>query len=107
MSNQHNFDSIIEELQQKYKSIDQDTEDHLYGLLYSKPITYWDYIQTDALLIDTSEPSIGWEMFFPVLVLYPLVLYIFSKKYNWTNWQEKLLGTVRKPIELDEDKFIA
>ena len=67
----------------------------------------WTVFQTDALLIDTSEPSVGWEMFFPVLVLYPLVLYIFSKKYNWSNWQEKLMGTVRKPIELDEDKFIA
>lgn len=67
----------------------------------------WTVFQTDALLIDTSEPSVGWEMFLPVFVLYPLVLYIFSKKYGWTNWQEKLLGTVRKPIELDEDKFIA
>ena len=67
----------------------------------------WTVFQTDALLIDTSEPSVGWEMFFPVLVLYPLVLYIFSKKYNWTNWQEKLMGTVRKPIELNENKFIS
>jgi len=46
-------------------------------------------------------------MFVPVLILYPIILYIFSKKYNWTNWQEKLLGTVRKPIELNEDEFIA
>ena len=67
----------------------------------------WTVFQTDALLIDTSEPSVGWEMFVPVLILYPLVLYIFSKKYGWTNWQEKLLGTIKKPIELEEDKFIA
>jgi len=67
----------------------------------------WTVFQTDALLIDTSEPSVGWEMFVPVLILYPLVLYVFSKKYGWTNWQEKLLGSVQKPIELDEDKFIA
>ena len=50
MSDQPNYDSIINELQAKYKQINQDTEDHLLGLLYSKPITYWDYIQTDALL---------------------------------------------------------
>ncbi len=69
--------------------------------------TNWTVFQTDALLVDTSEPSVGFEMFVPVLVLYPLVLLIFSKKYGWTNWQEKLMGTVMKPIELKEDEFIA
>ncbi|MCF6180744.1 CPBP family intramembrane glutamic endopeptidase [Lutibacter sp.] len=67
----------------------------------------WTVFQTDALFIDTSEPSVGWEMFVPVLILYPIILYIFSKKYNWTNWQEKLMGTIRKPIELNENEFIA
>jgi len=67
----------------------------------------WTVFQTDALLVDTSEPSVGWEMFVPVLILYPLVLFIFSKKYGWKNWQEKLMGTVYKPIELKEDEFIA
>ena len=67
----------------------------------------WTVFQTDALLVDTSEPSVGWEMFVPVFILYPLVLYIFSNKYGWNNWQEKLMGTVRKPFELNEDEFIA
>lgn len=67
----------------------------------------WTVFQTDALLVDTSDPSVGWEMFVPVLILYPLVLFIFSKKYGWTNWQEKLMGTIYKPIELNEDEFIA
>lgn len=67
----------------------------------------WTVFQTDALLIDTSEPTVGWEMFVPVFILYPLVISIFSKKYNWKNWQEKLFGTVMKPIKLNEDKFIA
>lgn len=67
----------------------------------------WTVFQTDALFIDKSEPSVGVEMFVPVFVLYPLILWIFSKKYKWTNWQEKLMGTVRKPIVLNEDEFIA
>ena len=67
----------------------------------------WTVFQTDALFVDTSEPSVDWEMFVPVFILYPLVLFIFSKKYGWTNWQEKLMGKVRKPIELKEDEFIA
>lgn len=69
--------------------------------------TNWTVFQTDALLVDTSEPSVGWEMFVPVLILYPLVLFIFSTKYGWINWQEKLMGIVMKPIELDDEKFIA
>lgn len=67
----------------------------------------WTVFQTDALLIDTSEPSVGWEMFVPVFILYPLVLFIFYKKYGWSNWKEKLFGHIYKPIELNEDKFIA
>ncbi|MGA1225899.1 MAG: tryptophan 2,3-dioxygenase family protein [Tamlana sp.] len=41
---------ITKQLKDKYDSIDQDVEVHLEGLLHSKPINYWDYIQTDALL---------------------------------------------------------
>ncbi len=40
----------IEKLQEKYDAIGQDLETHLDGLLYSKPIRYWDFVQTDALL---------------------------------------------------------
>ena len=44
------FENIVQEIDKKYKAINQKTEAHLEGLLWSKPITYWDYIQTDALL---------------------------------------------------------
>lgn len=40
----------IEKLQKKYDAIGQNLETHLDGLLYSKPIRYWDFVQTDALL---------------------------------------------------------
>ncbi|VAV85909.1 hypothetical protein MNBD_BACTEROID02-1493, partial [hydrothermal vent metagenome] len=36
----------------------------------------WTVFQTDALLIDTSEPNIEYEMILPVFVIYPLVLFI-------------------------------
>ena len=67
----------------------------------------WAAFQTEALFIDISEPSVSWELFVPVLVLYPIVLFIFSKKFGWTNWKDKLFTTIRKPIELDEKRFIA
>ncbi|WP_372756339.1 tryptophan 2,3-dioxygenase family protein [Mariniflexile sp.] len=41
---------INNQLKEKYEAINQDFEDYLEGLLHSKPINYWDYIQTDALL---------------------------------------------------------
>ena len=64
--------------------------------------TDWTVFQTDALYIDTSEPSVTWEMFLPVFVLYPLMLFLFSKKYGWKNWKEKLTGKITKPINLKE-----
>jgi len=41
---------ITNQLKEKYEAIDQNLGVHLEGLLHSKPITYWDYIHTDALL---------------------------------------------------------
>ncbi|WP_242083990.1 tryptophan 2,3-dioxygenase family protein [Aestuariivivens sediminis] len=43
-------EGITHKLEEKYKSLGQDLETHLDGLLYSKPMNYWDYIQTDVLL---------------------------------------------------------
>jgi membrane protease YdiL (CAAX protease family) len=65
--------------------------------------TDWMVFQTDALFIDTSEPSVTWEMFIPVFVLYPLILWMFSKKYGWNNWLEKLTGKVEEPVNLKEN----
>ena len=47
---QADIKKLIDALDDKYEKIDQDLDDHLEGLLQSKPITYWDYIHTDALL---------------------------------------------------------
>ena len=69
--------------------------------------TDWTVFQTDALLKDLSDPSVGSEMLLPVFVLYPIVLYIFSMKYNWGSWSEKLNAQIMKPIEYNEDEFIA
>jgi len=65
--------------------------------------TDWTAFQTEALYIDTSEPSLGWETYLPVFVLYPIVLLIFSKKYGWKNWSEKLFGKVEEPTLIAEE----
>jgi hypothetical protein len=38
------------------------------------------------------------DIFMPVFVMFPILLFIFSKKYKWTNWKEKLFGRVEEPI---------
>jgi hypothetical protein len=65
--------------------------------------TDWTAFQTEALYIDTSEPSLGWETFLPVFVLYPIILLIFSRKYGWKNWSEKLFGKIEKPTLIIEE----
>lgn len=55
----------------------------------------WTVMQTDALYIDHAEPSAGLEMYLPVFVIYPIILFVFSKKYGWTNWKEKLAGNLQ------------
>lgn len=67
----------------------------------------WAAFQTDALFLDIAEPVVNFEFFLPFIVFYPLVIFVFSKKYGWTNWKKKLFGVVRKPIVLNEDEFIA
>ena len=62
--------------------------------------TDWMVFQTDALLVDTSEPSVGIEMFIPLLILYPLVIYIFYRKYHWKEWKTKLFGNIDIPEDL-------
>ena len=63
--------------------------------------TDWTVFQTDALYIDISEPSLGAEMFLPVVVLYPIVFYILSKKYGWSNWKERIFGKLEKPSRIE------
>ncbi len=41
---------LIQQLEDKYKNLGQDTEAYLKGLLHAKPIDYWDYIEVESLL---------------------------------------------------------
>lgn len=59
----------------------------------------WTAFQTHSILKDMSDPSkmaLG-EIFVPVFVMFPILLFILSKIYKWTNWKEKLFGAVIEP----------
>ncbi|APY12537.1 CAAX protease family protein [Seonamhaeicola sp. S2-3] len=63
----------------------------------------WTAFQTHSVLKDMSDPEkIGFmEIFFPVFVVFPILLFILSKKYKWTNWKDKLFGSVTPPPSED------
>ncbi len=60
----------------------------------------WTAFKTHSILKDISEPEkAGFiDVFLPVFVIFPILLFIFSKKYKWTNWKEKLTGKVEPSI---------
>ena len=81
MTSKTNSDSILEALEQKFDAINQKTETHLEGLLWSKPITYWDYIQTDVLLnLQTQRTVLPDEM---VFIMYHQVNELLFKMILW------------------------
>jgi membrane protease YdiL (CAAX protease family) len=54
----------------------------------------WSAFQTNSIFKDVSETNVGIDIIMPVVVIYPLLLVIFDKKYSWTNWKEKLTGKI-------------
>jgi tryptophan 2,3-dioxygenase len=71
----------LDEIDQKFQKINQKTETHLEGLLWSKPITYWDYIQTDALLnLQIQRTTLPDEM---VFIMYHQVNELLFKMILW------------------------
>lgn len=55
----------------------------------------WTAFQTNSILKDVSEPTAGFEIVVPVLVLFPILLFVFSKKYGWTDWKGRLFGKLK------------
>jgi len=51
----------------------------------------WQSIQTKALFTDYSSPSYGWEMWLPLAVLQPALLYTFYRIYRWKNPLKRIL----------------
>jgi len=61
----------------------------------------WTAFQTHSVLKDLSNPetmALG-EIFVPVFVIFPILLFILSKRYKWTNWKDKLFGKVIVPLK--------
>ncbi len=71
----------LELLKNKFDQINQKTATHLEGLLWQKPITYWDYIQTDALLnLQIQRTVLPDEM---VFIMYHQINELLFKMILW------------------------
>lgn len=74
-------EDLLNRLEEKYKTVDNRTDVHLEGLLYSKPMTYWDYVQTDALLnLQVQRTTLPDEM---VFIMYHQVNELLFKMILW------------------------
>ena len=74
-------EEMYDKLKAKYEAIGQDVDTHLSGLLHSKPITYWDYIQTDALLnLQIQRTTLPDEM---VFIMYHQINELLFKMILW------------------------
>ena len=54
----------------------------------------WTAFQTYSVLKDIAEPTLLPELVLSLFILYPISLFILSKKYRWTNWKYKLTARI-------------
>lgn len=74
-------EEILKAIDEKYKAMGQNPDTHLSGLLHSEPITYWDYIQVDALLgLQAQRTVLKDEM---VFIMYHQINEILFKMILW------------------------
>lgn len=97
-----NREDLLKAIDEKYAALGQDANVHLSGLLHAEPITYWDYIQVDALLglqiKRTREPD---EM---VFIMYHQINELLFKMILWEIGQvanEEKVGAAKFSMHLD------
>lgn len=72
---------LLNRISEKFAAIDQDPNVHLEGLVWAKPITYWDYIHTDSLLsLQQQRTTLPDEM---VFIMYHQINELLFKMILW------------------------
>jgi len=76
-----NREEILAAIDKKYEAMGQDADTHLKGLLYAEPMTYWDFVQVDALLgLQTQRTQLPDEM---VFIMYHQINELLFKMILW------------------------
>ncbi len=87
-----NREQLLAAIDEKYKAMGQDPDVYLSGLLHSKPITYWDYIQVDALLgLQVQRTQLPDEM---VFIMYHQINELLFKMILWEISQVQSAETI-------------
>jgi tryptophan 2,3-dioxygenase len=72
---------LLQRVEEKFQALGQQTETHLEGLIWAKPITYWDYIHTDVLLnLQIQRTTVSDEM---VFIMYHQINELLFKMILW------------------------
>jgi len=58
----------------------------------------WSVLQTPAILKEITKPSAGLDVLLPIVIIYPILLFIFARMFKWTGWREKLTGKIIPPV---------
>lgn len=89
-------EQLHQRIEEKFKAIDQNPDVHLEGLIWAKPITYWDYIHTDALLnLQLQRTTLPDEM---VFIMYHQINEILFKMILWEIDQVSQCETITAPF---------
>ena len=92
-----NREELIEAIDKKYKERGIPTDTMLEGLLWSEPMTYWDFIQTDALLgLQTKRTTLPDEM---VFIMYHQINELLFKMILWE------IDQIAKAEKISTEKF--
>lgn len=49
-------------------------------------------VQTNAIFTSSSATEGNWSLVIATLCFYPILLLIFAKRFQWTNWKNRLFG---------------
>ena len=92
-----NRQELLDAIDAKYAAIGQNPDTHLSGLLHAKPMTYWDFIQVDALLgLQTQRTTLPDEM---VFIMYHQINELLFKMILWE------IEQVARAIDITAEKF--
>ena len=90
-------EELLDAIDKKYTAMGQDPDVHLSGLLHAEPMTYWDFVQVDALLgLQTQRTQLPDEM---VFIMYHQINELIFKMILWE------ISQVAKDDDISTSKF--
>ncbi len=98
-------DKLLQEIENKYRDLGENSETYLKGLLHAKPINYWDYVEVETLL-SLQKPRTNFKdeeifiMYHQVtelvlkMIIHELKQLVFEQ-FNEQIWLDKLNRIIR------------